>query len=101
MNVLDLGFLFFLQCKTFLKNSKSMEEIIENVKKEYNEYDEDLVNRVFLTLQSCFIEVIKVDGGNGYKIHHMNKDRLQRFGMLPTSLTCELELYQSAMQSLS
>jgi hypothetical protein len=101
MNVLDLGFFASVQSKTFLKNSKSMEEIIENVQKEYNEYDEDLVNRVFLTLQSYFIEVMKVDGGNGYKIPHMNKDRLQRLGMLPTRLTCELEFYQSVVRSLS
>jgi hypothetical protein len=35
-----------------------------------------MANRVFLTLQGCFIEVMKLGGGNDYKIPHMNKERL-------------------------
>ena len=69
------------------------------MEKEYVEYDQDMVNRVFLTLQGCFIEVMKLGGGNGYKIPHMNKERLERLGMLPTMPSCDLQLYQSVMLS--
>lgn len=77
-----------------------MDELISNVDEEYNEYNSNLVSRVFLTLQACFIEVMKADGGNGYKIPHMNKDRLERLDMLPTSLTCDIALYNKVMQTL-
>jgi len=93
MNVLDLRFFASLQSKAYLRNSKNIDELIRNVEKEYVEYDQDMVNRVFLTLQGCFIEVMKLGGGNGYKIPHMNKERLERFGMLPTRLSCDLQLY--------
>ncbi|EAZ41197.1 hypothetical protein OsJ_25699 [Oryza sativa Japonica Group] len=100
MNVLDLGFFASLQSKTYLKNCSNMDELISNVDEEYNEYNSNLVSRVFLTLQACFIEVMKADGGNGYKIPHMNKDRLERLDMLPTSLTCDIALYNKVMQTL-
>jgi len=56
MNVLDLGFFASLQSKVYLRNSKNIDELIKNVEKEYVEYDQDMVNRVFLTLQGCFLE---------------------------------------------
>jgi hypothetical protein len=75
---------------------------VSNVVKEYNDYDPDLVRNVFLTLQGCLIEVMKIGGGNGYKVPHMiSKGRLERLGLLPSSLTCDLQLYKSVMQSLS
>ena len=101
MNVLDLGFFASLQSKTYLKNARNMDELVANVEKVYyKDYNADLVNRIFLTLQSCLIEVMKVGGGNGYKIPHMNKDRLQRLGTLPARLLCDLSLYQDVMQKL-
>jgi len=95
------GILASLQSKAYLRNSKNIDELIKNVEKEYVEYDQNMVNRVFLTLQGCFLEVMKLGGGNGYKIPHMNKERLERLGMLPTRLSCDLQLYQSVMLLLS
>lgn len=100
-NVLDLGFFNSLQSKAYLKNAKTMDELISNVEKEFNDYSPVDLRRVFLTLQGCFIESMKDGGGNGYKIPHMNKDRLERLGMLPTSLTCDRQIYDSAIRSLS
>lgn len=101
MNVLDLGFFASLQSKAYLTNSKDIDELVSNVVKEFNDYDPDSLRRVFLTLQACLIETMKVGGGNGYKIPHMNKQHLLRLGMLPTSLSFDKELYDSVIQSLS
>jgi hypothetical protein len=54
-----------------------MDELIENIQKELEEYDPSTSNRVFLILQGCLIEVMKDGGGNKYKIPHMCKDRLE------------------------
>jgi hypothetical protein len=78
-----------------------MEELIHNVNKEFADYDADSVNRVFLTLQACCIEVMMAIGGNGYKIPHTNKERLERLGTRPISLSCELSLFESVMQHLA
>jgi len=101
MNVLDLGFFASLQAKTYLKNVRTIDDIVQNTLKEYEDYDTELVDKVFLTLQGCFIEVMKDGGDNGYKISHLSKDHLERFSMLPRSLNCDMDLYLSALRLLN
>jgi len=101
MNKLDLGFFASLQFKADDLNSSSLDDLIANVKEEYQNYDPDLLNRVFLTLQGCLIEVMKQRGGNHYKVSHMNKDRLEHLGILPNTLSCDRELYEQVLQALS
>lgn len=100
MNVLDLGFFASLQSLTLRTNCKNIDELVQNVQMEYADYDADSVNRVFLTLQACCIEVMMARGGNGYKIPHMNKARMEQLGTLPTSLGFARSLYESVMQYL-
>jgi hypothetical protein len=101
LNVLDLGFFSSLQSMTFLTNSRNMDELIQNVQDKFNSYDESKLRRVFLTLQGCMTEMMKVVGGNGYKIPHIYKDGLEMEGTLPTSLSVTQELYQSVLQMLA
>jgi hypothetical protein len=100
MNVLDLVFFASLQSLTYTTISNNMNELIANVKHEYESYDPRSLRNVFLTLQGCMIEVMKAGGGNKYKVPHMNKERLDTLVILPKSLNCERELYQSVMESL-
>jgi hypothetical protein len=101
MNVLDLGFFSSLQSKTYLKTAANIDELVTNVQEEFNLYVHDKLTKVYLTLQSCLIEVMKQRGGNGYKIPHTNKDGLQAAGILPTSLTCALDVYNSAISKIA
>jgi len=100
LNILDLGFFASLQSKTFLTQSKNMDDLIQNVQREFSSYDESKIRNVFLTLQGCMIEVMKKGGGNGYKIPHMNKEALEAAGMLPNSLSIDRELYHDVLQQL-
>jgi hypothetical protein len=36
-----------------------LDELIQNVQNEFDNYDPDTLNRVFLTLQGCLVEVMK------------------------------------------
>jgi hypothetical protein len=85
----------------FDSHHNNLDELINNVMQQYDAYDADKINRVFLTLQSCLIEVMKIGGGNGYIIPHMYKDGLEHAGNLPTVLGCDRELYESVMQTLA
>jgi len=78
-----------------------MDDLIRNVTTEYENYNPVILNRVFLTLQSCMIEVMKDNGGNKYKIPHMNKERLETQGMLPKALSCDRQLVERALELLS
>jgi len=101
MNCLDLGFFASLQSLTDRTTSRNMDELIANVDNEYQNYNPVILNRIFLTLQGCMIEVMKDNGGNRYKIPHMNKPRLEAAGMLPKSLSCDREIVQKAIESLN
>lgn len=101
MNILDLGLFASLQSMTDALVSNNLDQLIRNVEQQYNAYDADKINRVFLTLQACLLEVMKNGGGNGYKIPHMYKDGLERAGNLPDVLECDRELYDSVMQTIA
>jgi len=100
LNVLDLGFFNSLQSLTYDMISRNLDDLIANVQNEFANYDPDTLNRVFLTLQGCLIEVMKDGGGNRYKIPHIDKDRLQSLGMLPRVLGCDRKLYEDVLASL-
>jgi len=100
LNVLDLGFFASLQSLTNERVSRNLDDLIDNVQKEFDNYDPATLNKEFLTLQGCMIEVMKDGGGNRYKIPHMNKDRLEALGMLPKSLSCDRQLYEDVIAAL-
>lgn len=100
MNILDLGFFSSIQSLTDKESPRTIEELIRDVEKEYNNYEVLNVKKVFLTLQGCMIETMKCGGGNKYSIPHMKKDHLERLGILPSRLSCDLSLVQSAREIL-
>jgi hypothetical protein len=69
--------------------------------KEYENYNPIVLNRVFLTLQGCMIEVMKDGGGNRYKIPHMSKERLEALVIFPEALSCDSQLVQRAFELLN
>ena len=101
MNVLDLGFFNSIQSLTDCESPETIEDLIHNVETEFEGYEEANLNKVFLTLQMCMKEVMKIGGGNGYKTPHMNKQGLEREGRLPHRLACENSLYASALAQLA
>jgi hypothetical protein len=46
------------------------------------------------------IEVMKISGGNRYKVPHIDKDTLQESGALPRRLGFSRQLYESAVQAM-
>ncbi|WZZ39489.1 hypothetical protein YC2023_035748 [Brassica napus] len=43
------------------------------------------------------IEIMKIGGGNNYKIPHLKKDTLEREGLLPVQMDCDPNLVEEAM----
>ena len=81
-NILDLG--FFRAIQSFNDDCPvNEEELIKSVEKAYGEYPYHKLNRVWLTLQSCLNMIIERNGGNDYKNPHMEKESMERRGLLP------------------
>lgn len=77
LNVLDLGFFSAIQSLRYKVAPKTIDDLVVAVEDAYEAYSPKLLNRIFLTLQSCMLEVMKTQGSNRYKISHMNKERLE------------------------
>ena len=58
------------------------------------------LNKVFLTLQGCMIEILKMKGDNNYKVPHLGNDELIRLGMLPYNLRVEKAVVTNALHLL-
>ena len=97
LNILDLGYFRAIQALQHHVCPKTVEDLVTAVEEAYDEYPPNLVNRVFLTLQSCMIEIMKIGGGNNYKIPHLKKDTLEREGLLPVQMDCYPNLVEEAM----
>ena len=88
-NILDLGFFRIIQSLKDKMAPKSMPELIECVERAFNEQETEKLNRIFLTLQACMVESLKVKGHNSYKLPHLGKMKLEKKKMLPHTLTCD------------
>ena len=86
LNVCDLGFFSSIQTEYYKKCPRNVKEIHSCIDEALEEYPGDKLNRIWITLQSIMNEVIEDEGGNDYKIPHLNKDRLEREGTLPEVL---------------
>ena len=66
----------------------------------FDELSAQTLNNIFLTLQGCLIEILKVEVGNGYKTPYINKERLSRLGILPKILEVEEHIVKAAVAYL-
>ena len=85
VNLLDL--VFFGAIQSFNDAApKNEEDLIKSVQLAYNNYPRTKLNRMWLTLQSVFNQIILCNGDNEYDIQHLSKEKLERAGKLPIVL---------------
>jgi hypothetical protein len=101
MNVLDLGFFRAIQSLQHQQAPKDIDELIQAVTSAFYRMDREKLNDIFLTLQQCMVEVMRVKGGNNYKLPHMGKESLRRQGILPDTLPCDRGVLEQSIADLS
>lgn len=94
-NVLDLGFFNIIQTLQYESACSTLDELVDAVKQAF--VSPSTLNKVFLSLQGCLIEILKFKGHNNFKLPHMGKDALIRVGQLPTHLEVEIEVVKEAI----
>ncbi|KAK9668400.1 hypothetical protein RND81_13G057600 [Saponaria officinalis] len=100
LNVLDLGFFRSIQSLQTKKNAKTVDELIRNVEKAWEEEKADCLNDMWLSLQACMLEIMKRRGQNDYKLPHLKKQTLRRQGILPTNLEANDVLVKECIELL-
>ncbi|XP_022042259.2 uncharacterized protein LOC110944923 [Helianthus annuus] len=101
LNVLDLGFFRAIQSLQEQEVLGLIDELVSAVKSSLERMPSHELNKVFLTLQTCMKEIMKVRGGNNYKIPHIGKGKLERQGNLPLQIECDENLIYEALSYLS
>ncbi|XP_020200317.1 uncharacterized protein [Aegilops tauschii subsp. strangulata] len=101
LNILNLGFFAALQALFQKLFPGSLDDIVTKVLQAYGEYPPERCNRIFLTLQSCMREILKLNGGQHYKVPHMRKMALAGASLLPTRLPCDPAIVNAAIEFLS
>ncbi|KAF7127220.1 hypothetical protein RHSIM_Rhsim11G0002500 [Rhododendron simsii] len=79
LNVLDLGYFNSIQSLQHQEAPTTIDELVAAVEKSFENLSFQSLNEVFLSLQACMIEIMKVDGGNHYKQPHLGKNMLMTF----------------------
>ncbi|KAI3871432.1 hypothetical protein MKX03_030775, partial [Papaver bracteatum] len=98
LNVLDLGFFSVIAALHHTDALTTVDEFIASVTRAFENFSVEDANNVFITLQSCMKEILKIKGGIHYKIPHMHKWRLIRDGQLPNVLECDPQLLNEARE---
>ncbi|XP_023767508.1 uncharacterized protein LOC111916103 [Lactuca sativa] len=101
LNVLDLGFFRAIQSLQEQEALSTTDELVNAVQTSFERMQSQQLNNVFLTLQTCMKEIIKVQGGNNYHIPHIGKSRLDRQGNLPLQIECDQTLIDDAVMYLN
>ena len=100
LNILDLGFFSAIQALQHKSCPKNVEELIHEVNKSFEEYSARRINHIFLTLQLCMQEIMRVRGSNNYKIPHMKKEALEREALLPKQIICDSTIVENVINQL-
>ena len=93
---MDLEFFRAIQSLQYREAPSTIDELVHSVEKAFWEYPSILINRVFLTLQSCMLKVMENNGRINYRLPHMSKASLERSGNIPIALPCLSELLDKA-----
>jgi hypothetical protein len=87
MNICDLAFFASIQSLYHKKvGIKTNVDLIDAVEEAFAEYNPQKLDHAFLSLMMNYNCVIQHEGSNKYTTPHMGKQRLERAGLLPTTI---------------
>ncbi|XP_074298699.1 uncharacterized protein LOC141629624 [Silene latifolia] len=75
-----------------LTSTKTVEQLVQNVTEAYEAETVETLDNVFLSLQSCMVEIMQKRGHNNYPLPHLAKAAQRRQGTLPRDLTVNEDL---------
>ncbi|XP_021751380.1 uncharacterized protein LOC110717052 [Chenopodium quinoa] len=100
LNVLDLGLFRSIQSLQYQSFPSNLDELVTKVQEFYEAFNPQVNKYIWLSLQKCMTEILKVQGGNKYKLPHMNKKKLENLGELPNNIPVQKELVLEAVEYL-
>ena len=78
----------------------TVDELVSAVLRSFEDLSHITLNKVFVSLHGCMIEIMKVKGQNSYKLPHVKKDTLIREERLPINLEVSEVLVRECIEYL-
>ncbi|XP_074290579.1 uncharacterized protein LOC141617297 [Silene latifolia] len=100
LNILDLGFFRSIQSLQDEHPARSVEELVKSVQDAYEDETVEVLDNVWLSLQACMIDIMKLKGHNNYPLPHLAKATQRRAETLPRNLEVDEELVKECIQFL-
>lgn len=100
LNILDLGFFSSIQSLQQKTTTKTIPELVAAVQRSYNELHPKTLSNVWMSLQFVMCEVLKVNGGNNYKLPHAKKRKREVEGTLPNEIQANVTDVQNARNKI-
>ncbi|CAM9958418.1 unnamed protein product, partial [Sphacelaria rigidula] len=82
LNVNNLGFSAYLKSRVWGMNVSSIDELVETIFKQYEEYDGDTLKRVWQSLFQVYNQTLREMGDNDFSVEHSGVRVRQRAGTL-------------------
>ncbi|KAF0684492.1 Aste57867_23532 [Aphanomyces stellatus] len=101
MNVLDLGFFAAIQALQHKSSARSIDELVANVARAFDEYPYERLGHTFLSLLACMVETLIRFGDNTYKVPHHSKVKNERVGNLRQNARCPRDVFLAAKAYLN
>ena len=82
-------------------NASSVDELVQNVFDQYEEYDGDTLERVWQSLLKVYNQTLRKLGDNDFRVEHTGVGKRQRDGMLETVVKYDAEAFSAAWDYLA
>ena len=101
LNVNDLGFFASLKSRVWRASASSVDELVQNVFDQYEEYDGDTLERVWQSLFKVYNQTLRKLGGNDFCVEYTGVGKRHRDGTLETVVKYDAEAFSAAWDYLA
>ena len=82
LNVNDLGFFASLKSRVWRMNASSIDELVDPIFQQYEEYDSATLERVWQSLFKVYNQTVRKMGDNDFSVEHTGVTARQKAGTL-------------------
>ena len=101
LNVNDLGFFASLKSRVWGMNASSIDELVQTIFQQYDEYDGATLQRVWQSQFKVYNQTIRKMGDNDFSVEHTGVTARQRAGTLERVVKYDQDAFSKAWDYLA
>ena len=101
LNINDLGFFASLKSRVWGMNASTVDELVQTIFDQYEEYDGDTLERVWQSLFKVYNQTLRKLGDNDFSVEHTGVRKRQREGTLERVVKYDVEAFKTAWDYLA